>query len=107
MREQGDFMNTRAPHSLTLTLVLGGACLAGLGCSTTTPIGSVDEATAGANGTMAGSQGATAAAGAQGLAGQGAPGAYVPSGEQVLNDPPLTNPSGVSGDWVGYLENYD
>jgi hypothetical protein len=94
MREQGDFMNTRASHSVTLSLLLG----VGLGCSTSTPIGAVDESTAGMNG------GTTGKAGSSGAV---PPGTYMPSAGQAPNDQPLTNPTGVSGDWVGYLENYD
>jgi hypothetical protein len=88
-------MNKRIPLAVLF------AVLAGPGCSTSTPIGIVDNG--GSSGSVAG---ATTTGGSSGAAGQAAQGPYVPSGAQVLNDQPFTNPTGVSDDWVGYLENY-
>jgi hypothetical protein len=95
-------MNNRLLLTATFAVLAGGAC------STSTPIGVVDTA-----GTSGGQP--TGAAGTTGVAGivggtagtAGATGPYVPSGSQVVDDHPFTNPSGISGDWVGYLENYD
>jgi hypothetical protein len=76
------------------TLLIATIALLAGACSTTTPIG-IEE---------------TGAAGT-GMSGPPAvppmPGAYVPSGVAVLNDQAFTNPSGISGDWVGYFENYN
>lgn len=95
-------MNTRARLTLICALTAVGAC------STTTPIGEVPSAgTSGEAPTGAAGYGAAGTGAAvTGAAGQAPSGPYVPSGSQVLNDPPFTNPSGVSGDWVGYLQNY-
>jgi hypothetical protein len=80
------------------TIALGGLTflMAAGGCSTSTPIGVV---------TQAGAGGVTGTAGAGGAAGLAKQGPYVPSGAEVLNDQPFTNPSGLPADWVGYLEN--
>jgi hypothetical protein len=93
-------MNKRARLTLTFMLLGTGAC------STSTPIGVEDLA--GASGqTMLGASGSSGTAGAGGASGAPAQGPYVPSGVQAIVDQPFTNPSGVSGDWVGYLESYD
>jgi len=103
-------MNTRTLFRLTLGALAIGAC------GTRTAIGDLPgvagagepTGTSGTLGTIAAAAagGASGMGAAGGFAGSAAPiGPYVPSGDQVLNDPLFTNPSGISGDWVGYLEN--
>jgi hypothetical protein len=92
-------MRTHALLTVSLALLAGA-------CSTTTPIG-VEE-TAGSTGSPApsGAAGTSAAAGTTGAAGLGQPGNYVPSPGVALNEQPFAAPDGVSGDWVGYFEDY-
>jgi hypothetical protein len=104
-------MNTHAPLTLTMIATLG---LVSAACSTRTAIGDLGDSgvltnptgTTGAGG-LGGTVGVTVGeGGVAGGAGIAAPaGPYAPSGDQVVNDQPFTNPNGISGDWVGYIEN--
>jgi hypothetical protein len=102
-------MNPRALIQIIVPCVVGFA-VSGLACSTNTPIGVVDTGTGGTPAIGTGGSNSAPDAGATAAGGSGAdpamPGHYVPTGEQVLNDPAFTNPTNVA-DWVGYLENYD
>jgi hypothetical protein len=92
-------MKTRALITMTM------ATLAAVGCSTSTPIGALDNGGASGGSPMAagGTSGSTMGIDASTPKTQGP---YVPSPSTALDDQPFTNPSGVSGDWVGYLEGY-
>jgi hypothetical protein len=91
-------MRKHALIALTSTLLAGTACM------TSTPIGAVDlPGPSGAAGTSTTGAAGTGSAGA----GAGVKGPYVPSPAFAPNDQPFTNPPDVSGDWVGYFENYD
>jgi hypothetical protein len=71
------------------------------GCSTSTPIGVVEQA---------GAPGAVVVTGAAGSGAAGAAaasqGPYVPDAANALDDKPFTKPAGLPDDWVGYVENY-
>jgi hypothetical protein len=82
-------MNTRARLTMICVLTAVGAC------ETSTPIGVVE---------VAGTSGQTPT---DGSGTSGSAGTYVPSAGEALVEAPFKNPSGISGDWVGYLENYD